>query len=1060
MACVKGASRSASVVFAPDAPYLAAGTMAGAVDLSFSSSAHLEIFELDFLSDDRDLPTVGKCPSSERFNRLSWGKNASASASEEFSLGLVAGGHVDGSISIWNPAALIRSKDTDCALIQHLNKHSGPVRGLEFNNNSPKLLLASGAHEGELSIWDLTNPSDPSHYPPLKVGCILWDMRNTMSPLKEFVGHTKGVIAMSWCPNDSSFLLTCAKDNRSICWDIHSGEIVCELPAGTNWNFDIHWYPKSPGVVSACSFDGKIGIYNLEGCGRLTSGEDEFTGDLIHASSSVHSRAPEWLKRPKGLSFGFGGKLVSFHQCSSSTGASRTSEVYMHTLASELSQLYSSTQLEDAIQKGERASLLVLCDRKSQEAKSEDERETWGFLKVMFESEGTARTKIPIHLGFSVPEGNETLRGEADKEDSNLTYSDKGISKTGLAEGGDGSQYPFDDGEDFFNNLATPRADSSFPRVVDDLVVEDNQEQAEQELLEDEQISALDEAIEHALVVGDYKGAVSQCISGERIADALLIARLGGTTLWESIQSQYLKRSHSSYLKGYCRITRWLHRIPHIVEVSTFQVISAMVNNDLMSLIKARPLHSWKKMLALICTFAEKEEWALLCNTLASRLMAVGDTLAATLCYMCASNIDKTVEIWSCNLKYEHEGRTFVDLFQGLMEKTIILALATGQKQFSASLLKLVEKYVELLADQGLLKTAMVYVKLLGPEEPSHGLALLQDRIAKCQFKVPFAALEVWFVPSSLENTQLQQHPSNPNSPYGGSYQQNPFSNVYGTDHGGYQSIQPKQQFQGYPASFPQLFVPTQSPQVPQANLAPSPVTAEPMVRSFVPSTLPILKNVEQYEQSTLGSQLYPGVSNAYQSMPPGYASSNTHLPHEGSVSCDKLPQFVAPTPSHSFMPVSNPGFFPGPGGGSLQPPGSTQPAQPEALVQPPAPPPMVQTVDTLSVPAELRPIVATLTRLYNESSEALGGSHANPAKKREIEDNSKKIGSLFAKLNSGDISSNAATKLTQLCQALDAEDYGNAAQIQVHLTTSDWDECNFWLVALKRMIRIRQNTR
>ena len=37
--------------------------------------------------------------------------------------------------------------------------------------------------------------------------------------------HSSGVIAMSWCPSDSSYLLTCAKDNRTICWDIVSGEV-------------------------------------------------------------------------------------------------------------------------------------------------------------------------------------------------------------------------------------------------------------------------------------------------------------------------------------------------------------------------------------------------------------------------------------------------------------------------------------------------------------------------------------------------------------------------------------------------------------------------------------------------------------------------------------------------------------------------------------------------------------------------------------------------------------------------------------------------------------------
>lgn len=39
---------------------------------------------------------------------------------------------------------------------------------------------------------------------------------------------------------------------------------MSELPPGTNWNFDVHWYPRIPGVISASSFDGKIGIYNIE----------------------------------------------------------------------------------------------------------------------------------------------------------------------------------------------------------------------------------------------------------------------------------------------------------------------------------------------------------------------------------------------------------------------------------------------------------------------------------------------------------------------------------------------------------------------------------------------------------------------------------------------------------------------------------------------------------------------------------------------------------------------------------------------------------------------------
>lgn len=42
------------------------------------------------------------------------------------------------------------------------------VRGLEFNAIAPNL-LASGADEGEICIWDLAAPAEPSHFPPLKV---------------------------------------------------------------------------------------------------------------------------------------------------------------------------------------------------------------------------------------------------------------------------------------------------------------------------------------------------------------------------------------------------------------------------------------------------------------------------------------------------------------------------------------------------------------------------------------------------------------------------------------------------------------------------------------------------------------------------------------------------------------------------------------------------------------------------------------------------------------------------------------------------------------------------
>ena len=54
----------------------------------------------------------------------------------------------------------------------------------------------------------------------------------------------------------------------------------------------------------------------------------------------------------------------------------------------------------------------------------------------------------------------------------------------------------------------------------------------------------------------------------------------------------------------------------------------------------------------------------MLCDTLASKLTNAGKTLVATICYICARNIDKTVEIWSRNLTTEQEGKSYVDLLQ------------------------------------------------------------------------------------------------------------------------------------------------------------------------------------------------------------------------------------------------------------------------------------------------------------------------------------------------------------------------------------------------------------
>lgn len=50
----------------------------------------------------------------------------------------------------------------------------------------------------------------------------LWDLRFATSPLKTFQNHQRGVLSIAWNPHDSDLLLSCAKDNRILCWNPNS----------------------------------------------------------------------------------------------------------------------------------------------------------------------------------------------------------------------------------------------------------------------------------------------------------------------------------------------------------------------------------------------------------------------------------------------------------------------------------------------------------------------------------------------------------------------------------------------------------------------------------------------------------------------------------------------------------------------------------------------------------------------------------------------------------------------------------------------------------------------
>ncbi|KAJ6964581.1 hypothetical protein NC652_002740 [Populus alba x Populus x berolinensis] len=455
-----------------------------------------------------------------------------------------------------------------------------------------------------------------------------------------------------------------------------------------------------------------------------------------------------------------------------------------------------------------------------------------------------------------------------------------------------------------------------------------------------------------------------------------------------------------------------------------FQIVSAMVNNDLLTPCKHHrpPQITGKKLLhSFVHSHQCEDMGSMLCNSLASKINSCLD----------------------------------------LMEKTIVLAIwASGHKQFSASLCKLVEKYAEIFSQSGPLNNSTGVLETFGRKKLRLQLLRTPNSKGGSFYGAQHPGFGVADAPHTYYQGAVAQQMNQ--SVTGSLYSENnqqPIDSSYGRGFGAPSPYQPSPPPPAYqPAPLPQMFVPTPTPQAPETNFAPPPphaAASQQPTRPFVPANVPMLRNAEQYQQPTLGSQLYPGTANpAYNPVQPPTGSQGPITAQTGAIPGHRMPQAVAPGPAPMGF---RPGLLKDLGLVQCNRQVLTQPASLQPAVVPAAPPPTVQTVDTSNVPAHHRPVITTLTRLFKETSEALGGARANPARKREIEDNSRKIGALFAKLNSGDISENASDKLFKLCQALDMNDFSTALQIQVLLTTSEWDECNFWLATLKRMIKTRQ---
>ncbi|KAF3933347.1 hypothetical protein ABW19_dt0203314 [Dactylella cylindrospora] len=766
-------------------PLIATGTAAGAVSADFSNDTHLELWDLDLdsgVSDASELSPKVSVSAEKRFHDIAWGTR-----------GLIAGGLDDGVLGLWNADALFNGESGAVNVEQ---KHTAAIKTLQFNPFKDELLLTAGG-KGEMYVWDLNNvgkatflgtpPQGPneSTYPEYssvdwnkKIAHILlsggknslvkvwdvrqnkeslslshlgrkeisavawhpdnatklltalpdssnpvimlWDLRNANAPEKTLTGHDQGILSLDWCKQDPEILLSSGQDNRTICWNPNSGEILGEFPIGTNWMFRTRFNPKNPNITASASYDGKISIQSLQsksqGSKTDTSsgaldGEDFFNQASFDPQGPSFSlkQAPKWYKRPVGATFGFGGKLASFGTPGFSSGQYKST--FKVTSVSVDPDIKASTEaFESALRDGNFSSL---CEKRIEESSSDADKTEWTILRALFDS--ATKKKLIEFLGFTLETAQDDIAAEkAETPQVNGAKHERRLSSF-FGESGT-------DDDAFLSELSSTKG----ARTNNPFSIYSGFE------------SEADKSITKALILGDFSRAVDVCIQEDRLSDAFMLAVAGGQDSLQKVQRAYFakKSSGPSYLR----------------------ILASVVDKNLWDIVHNADLADWKEVLCTICTYAEDQEFAELCEALGERLeeeqKASSDIQKrqdAATCYLSGSKLEKVVGIWIEEYKENEAGNLetaadtstsfniHINSIQQLIEKVTVFREATkfvdaGLKATEdwklASLYNIYCEYADVLANQGQLDSAAKYLNLVPGNYPAAEIARNRVNVA------------------------------------------------------------------------------------------------------------------------------------------------------------------------------------------------------------------------------------------------------------------------------------------------------------------------------------------
>ncbi|XP_027628845.1 protein transport protein Sec31A isoform X11 [Tupaia chinensis] len=725
--------------------YLATGTSAQQLDATFSTSASLEIFELDLSDPSLDMKSCATFSSSHRYHKLIWGPHKMDSKGDVSGV-LIAGGE-NGNIILYDPSKIIAG-DKEVVIAQN-DKHTGPVRALDVNIFQTNL-VASGANESEIYIWDLNNFATPmtpgaKTQPPEDISCIawnrqvqhilasaspsgratVWDLRKN-EPIIKVSDHSNRMhcSGLAWHPDIATQMVLASEDDRLPViqmWDLRfASSPLRVLENHARGILAIAWSMADPELLLSCGKDAKILCSNPN------------TGEVLYElpTNTQWCFDIQWCPRnPAVLSAAsFDGRISVYSIMGGSTDGLRQKQV--DKLSSSFGNLdpFGTGQplppLQIPQQTAQHSIVLPLKKPPKWIRRPVGASFSFGGKLVTFEnvkaqSQQGADQQQQVFISQVVTEKEFLLRSDQLQQvvqsHGFISYCQKKI---------DTSQTEFE--KNVWSFLKVNFEDDSRGRYLEllgyrkeDLGKKHIKEEKTSEFLPlpggtfNISISGdIDGLITQALLTGNFESAVDLCLHDNRMADAIILAIAGGQELLARTQKKYFAKSQS-------KITR---------------LITAVVMKNWKEIVESCDLKNWREALAAVLTYAKPDEFSALCDLLGTRLESEGDSILQTqacLCYICAGNVEKLVACWT----KAQDGSNPLSL-QDLIEKVVILRKAVQLTQamdansVGVLLAEKMSQYASLLAAQGSIAAALAFL----PDNTNQpDIVQLRDRLCRAQ---------------------------------------------------------------------------------------------------------------------------------------------------------------------------------------------------------------------------------------------------------------------------------------------------------------------------------------